>query len=50
MSVYILLAALKAFQVEGAGENDLLPESWVAGIVFSATFILFMKFTVETIQ
>jgi hypothetical protein len=28
----------------------MLPESWIAGMVFTATFILFMKFTVETIE
>jgi hypothetical protein len=44
------LAALKALQVEGAAKNDILPESWVAGIVFSVTFFLFMKFTIDTIN
>ena len=29
--------------------NDFLPESWVAAIVFIATFTLFMRFTVDTI-
>lgn len=29
--------------------NDLLPESWIAAIVFIATFSLFMRFTVDTI-
>jgi hypothetical protein len=41
---------LKALQVEGAAKNDILPESWVAGIVFSVTFFLFMKFTIDTIN
>lgn len=45
-----MIASLKAYQVQGATNNDLLPESWVAGIVFSATFFLFMKFTIETID
>jgi hypothetical protein len=44
------LAALKSLQVEGAAKNDILPESWVAGIVFSVTFFLFMKFTIDTIN
>jgi hypothetical protein len=41
---------LKSLQVEGALKNDLVPESWVAGIIFFATFTLFLKFTVETIH
>lgn len=45
-----IIPALKSLQVEGANKNDILPESWVAGIVFSVTFFLFMKFTIETIN
>ena len=47
---HIIVAALKSLQVEGANKNDILPESWVAGIVFSVTFFLFMKFTIDTIN
>lgn len=48
--ISFFIAALRSLQVEGALKNDLLPESWVAGIVFFATLTLFMKFTVETIH
>lgn len=41
---------MKTFQVKGSNASDLLPEMWVAVIIFSATLILFLKFTVETIQ
>lgn len=40
---------MKSAQVSGAVNSNLVPESWIAGIVFLATFILFIKFTVETI-
>jgi hypothetical protein len=34
---------------KGALHHDFVPESWIAAIVFIATFSLFMKFTIETI-
>ena len=40
---------MRTFQLKGSHGSDLLPESWVAVIIFSATLILFIKFTVETI-
>ena len=39
----------RSLQQQGSIGNDLLPESWVAAIVFIATFTLFMRFTVDTI-
>jgi hypothetical protein len=39
----------KSLQQPGAIGNDMMPESWVAAIVFIATFSLFMRFTVDTI-
>lgn len=49
-NLFIYTAFLKTFQIKGSNASDLLPEMWMAVIIFGATLTLFLKFTVETIQ
>ena len=49
MIIFNFKAFLKAYQVNGAHATALLPEAWVAWLVFGITFFLFMRFTVDVI-